>query len=167
LPGVHLELGEAILQSSTDPAARTEAEKEFEAAETDGDAAKAECGLGGIAMSQSDVDGAFTHYQRAYKLNPNEVAAQLGLARVFMTQQKPQEAVKYLLAVIQADPLNSEAHYRLASAYRRLHQDDQAQKEMRLFQEIKKTKNQVKDLYHQMNIEPKPQGNEMPDVDQP
>jgi tetratricopeptide (TPR) repeat protein len=167
LPGVHLELGEAILQSSTDPAARTEAEKEFEAAETDGDAAKAECGLGGIAMSQSDVDGAFTHYQRAYKLNPNEVAAQLGLARVFMTQQKPQEAVKYLLAVIQADPLNSEAHYRLASAYRRLHQDDQAQKEMRLFQEIKKTKDQVKDLYHQMNIEPKPQGNEMPDVDQP
>jgi tetratricopeptide (TPR) repeat protein len=167
LPGVHFELGEAILQSSSDPAARVEAEKEFEAAEAmDDDAAKAECGLGGIALSQSDLDRAFTHYQRAYKLNPNEIEAQLGLARLLMMQQKPQEAVTYLLAVIQADPLNSEAHYRLASAYRRLQMDDQAQKEMHLFQEIKKTKDQVKELYHQMNIEPKVQGDEMPDIDQ-
>jgi len=164
--GVHFELGEAILQSSPDPANQAEAAKEFEAAESmDGDAAKAECGLGGIALSQSDLDRAFAHYQRAYKLNPNEVEAQLGLARVLMMQQKPQEAINYLLAVIQADPLNNEAHYRLASAYRRLQRDDQAQKEMHLFEEIKKTKDQVRDLYHQMNIERKP-GDEMPDIDQ-
>ena len=167
LPGVHFELGEAILQSSSDPAARVEAEKEFEAAEAmDDDAAKAECGLATIALSQSDLDHAFTHYQRAYKLNPNEIEAQLGLARLLMMQQKPQEAVAYLRAAIQADPLNSEAHYRLASAYRRLQMDDRAQKEMHLFQEIKKTKDQVKELYHQMNIEPKVQGDEMPDIDQ-
>jgi tetratricopeptide (TPR) repeat protein len=167
LPGVHFELGEAILQSSTDPAARVEAEKEFEAAEAMGDdTAKAECGLGGIALSQSDLDRAFTHYQQAYKLNPNEVEAQLGLAKVLMMQQKTQDAVNYLLAVIQADPLNGEAHYRLASAYRRLHLDDQAQKEMHLFQEIKKTKDQVKELYRQMNIQPTVQGDEMTDSDQ-
>src|SRR5271170_83855 len=167
LPGVHFELGEAILQSSPNSSAtQAEAEKEFEAAEAiDGDAAKAECGLGGIALSQSDLDRAFAHYQRAYKLNPNEVEAQLGLARVLMMQQKPQEAVNYLRAAIEADPLNSEAHYRLASAYRRLQLDDQAQKEMHLFQEIKKTKDQVKELYHQMNIQPKPQGDEMSDSD--
>jgi tetratricopeptide (TPR) repeat protein len=168
LPGVHFELGEAILQSSpNDPATQVEAEKEFEAAEAiDGDAAKAECGLGGIALSQSDLDRAFTHYQRAYKLNPNEIEAQLGLARLLMMQQKPQEAVNYLRAAIQSDPLNSEAHYRLASAYRRLHLDDQAQKEMHLFQEIKSTKDQVKELYKQMNIRPKAQGDEIPDTDQ-
>jgi tetratricopeptide (TPR) repeat protein len=167
LPGVHFELGEAILQSSpNDPATQAEAEKEFSAAEAiDGDAAKAECGLGGIALSQSDLDRAFTHYQRAYKLNPNEVEAQLGLARLLMIQQKPQEAVGYLRAAIQSDPLNSEAHYRLASAYRRLHLEDQAQKEMLLFQEIKKTKDQVKELYHQMNIRPKAQVDEIPDTD--
>jgi tetratricopeptide (TPR) repeat protein len=167
LPGVHFELGEAILQSSSDPSAQAEAEKEFEAAEAiDGDAAKAECGLGGIAMSQSDLDGALIHYQRAYKLSPNEVAAQLGLARLLMMQQKPQEAINYLRSAIQADPLNSEAHYRLASVYKLLHMDDQAQKEMHLFQEIKKTKDQVKVLYHQMNIQPKMQGDGMPDTDQ-
>jgi len=168
LPGVHFELGEAVLQSApNDPATQAEAEKEFEAAEAiDGDAAKAECGLGGIALSQSDLDRAFTHYERAYKLNPNEIEAQLGLARLLMTQQKPQGAVNYLRAAIQSDPLNSEAHYRLASAYRRLHLDDQAQKEMHLFQEIKATKDHVKELYKQMNIRPKAQGDEIPDTDQ-
>jgi len=167
LPGIRFELGEAVLQSAHDPATQAEAEKDFETAdEIDGDAAKAECGLGGIALSQSDVDHAFIHYQRAYKLNPNEVEAQLGLARLLMMQQKPQEAINYLRAAIQSDPLNSEAHYRLASAYRRLQMEEQAQKEMQLFQEIKKTKDQVKELYHQMNIQPKAQGNEMPDGDQ-
>jgi tetratricopeptide (TPR) repeat protein len=168
LPGVHFELGEAILQSSPhDPATQAEAEKDFEDAEAiDGDAAKAECGLGAIALSQSDLDQAFTHYQRADKLNPNEVEAQLGLARLLMMQQKPQEAINYLLAAIQVDPLNSEAHYRLASAYKRLQMDDRAQKEMHLFQEIKKTKDQVKELYKQMNIQPKMQGDEMPDSKQ-
>jgi hypothetical protein len=44
--------------------------------------------------------------------------------------------------------------------------DDQAQKEMHLFQEIKKTKDQVKDLYRQMNIKPKVQDDELPGSDQ-
>lgn len=168
LPGVHFELGEAILQSAPHEArTQAEAEKEFEAAEAiDGDAAKAECGLGAIAASLSDMDRAFAHYQRAYKLDPSEVEAQLGLARLLMMQQKPQEAIKYLQDAIRIDPLNSEAHYRLASGYRRLQMDDRAQKEMHLFQEIKKTKDQVKDLYHQMNIKPKVQDDEMRDVDQ-
>ncbi len=168
VPGVRFELGEAILQSSPhDPATQAEAEKDFEAAEAnDGDDAKAECGLGGIALSQSDLDHASTHYQRAYKLNPNEIEAQLGLARLLMMRQRPQEAITYLRAAIQTDPLNSEAHYRLASAYKRLQKDDQAQKEMHLFQEIKKTKDQVQELYHEMNIQPKAQGDETPDSDQ-
>jgi tetratricopeptide (TPR) repeat protein len=165
LPGVRFELGEAVLQSSPhDPAKQAEAEQAFQAAEAiDGDAAKAECGLGGIALSQSDLDRAFTHYQRAYKLNPNEVEAQLGLARLLMMQQKPEQAINYLRAAIQADPLNSEAHYRLASAYGRLRMDDEAQKEMHLFQEIKKTKDQVKVLYQQMNIQPKSEGDDLPE----
>jgi tetratricopeptide (TPR) repeat protein len=165
VPGVHLELGEAILQSSPhDPANQVEATKDFEAAEIEGDAAKAECGLAGIAVSQSDLDQAWIHYQRAYKLNPSEVEAQLGLARILMMQQKPQEAINYLRAAIQSDPLNSEAHYRLASAYRLLQMDDQAEKEFHLFKEIKQTKDKVEGLYHQMNIRPKAQGDEMQDI---
>jgi tetratricopeptide (TPR) repeat protein len=168
LAGVRFELGEAILQSSpTDPATQAAAQKEFEAGiAIDGDTAQIESALGGIAWSQSDMDRALSHYQRAYKLNPNEVDAQLGLARLLMQQQKPQEAIRYLNAAIQSDPLNSEAHYRLALAYRHLQMQDRAHQEMHLFQEITKTKDQVKALYHQMNVQPKSHGEEMPDQDQ-
>ena len=165
VPGVRLELGEAILQLSPhDPATQAEAAKDFEAAEKEGDAAKAECALGGIALSQSDLDQALIHYQRAHKLNPDQAEAQLGLARLLMMQQKPQEAINYLQAAIKADPLNGEAHYRLATAYRLVQMNDQAEKEFRLFQEIKQTKDKVEELYHQMNIQRKAQADEMPDI---
>jgi tetratricopeptide (TPR) repeat protein len=162
LPGVYFELGEAILESSpSDAGTQAEAQKEFEAAvAVDGDTAKTECEFGRIASAQSQPEQAFVHYQRAYQLNPNEVQAQMGLAKLLMMQEKPQEAIKYLRMAVQSDPLNGEAHYRLALACRDLNLADEAEKEMHLFQEIKKTKDQVKELYHQMNRQPKPEANE-------
>jgi tetratricopeptide (TPR) repeat protein len=156
LPGVHFELGEAILQSSpVDVGTQAEAQKEFEASiGVDGDTAKTECEFGGMALSQSHLDQAFEHYQRAYQLNPNEVQAQLGLAKLLMMQEKPQEAIKYLRMAVQSDPLNGTAHYQLGTAYRRLQMMDKADKELLLFQEIKKTKDQVEVLYRQMNKKP-------------
>ncbi len=80
----------------------------------------------------------------------------MGLGRVLMAQGKPQEAIKYLRMAVPTDPLNGEAHSRLGTAYRTLQMTDEAQKELKLFDEIKKTKDQVKQLYRQMNREPKP-----------
>jgi tetratricopeptide (TPR) repeat protein len=162
LPGVHFELGEAILESSpSDAGTQAEAQKELEAAvAVDGDTAKTECEFGRIASAQSKPDQALAHYQRAYQLSPNEVQAQMGLAKLLMTQEKPQEAIKYLRMAVQSDPLNGEAHYRLALACRDLNLTDEAEKEMHLFQEIKKTKDQVKELYHQMNRQPKAEANQ-------
>jgi predicted Zn-dependent protease len=84
-------------------------------------------------------------------MNPHEVDADVGLARTLMSSDKPREAIKYLRMAIESDPLNSEAHYRLASAYRSLQMTDEASKEIRLFQEIKQTKAQIRELYQQMN----------------
>jgi tetratricopeptide (TPR) repeat protein len=164
LPGVHFELAEAILQSApTDAATQAEAQKELELAlMVDGDTAKTECELGSIALSQSQTDQAFAHYQRAYQLNPNELQAQLGLAKLLMMQEKPQEAIKYLRMAVQSDPLNGTAHYRLGSAYRRLEMTDMARKEMQLSQEIKKAKDQVEELYRQMNRQQKRETDEGP-----
>jgi Tfp pilus assembly protein PilF len=169
LPDVHFELGEAILQSAPgDAAAQAEAQKEFEAAVSgEGDSARTECAFGSIAMSQSQTDQAFAHYQRAYKMNPNEVQAQMGLAKLYMMQEKPQDAVKYLRAAVQSDPLNGSAHYQLAQAYRRLQMTDMARKEMQLFQDIKKTKDQVEALYHQMNLQPKPEADDSSGSEKP
>lgn len=157
LPGVHFELAEAILQSApTDAATQAEAQKELElAVAVDGDTSNTECEFGNIALSQSQTDRAFGHYQRAYQLNPNEVQAQLGLAKLLMLQQKPQEAIKYLRMAVNADPLNGTAHYRLGTAYRHLQMMEMARKEMQLSQEIKKAKDQVEELYRQMNRQQK------------
>jgi tetratricopeptide (TPR) repeat protein len=166
LPGVHFELGEAILQSAPgDAATQAEAQKEFEVSVTlEGDSAKTECQLGSIALSQSQMDQAFAHYQRAYQINSNEVQAQMGLAKVLMVQEKPQEAIQYLRMAVQSDPLNGAAHYQLGIAYRRLQMQDMARKELQLSQEIKKTKDQVEELYRQMNR--KSQADDVPQPDQ-
>jgi tetratricopeptide (TPR) repeat protein len=153
LPGVRYELAQAILESAkSDSAAQAEAERELETAITmEGDSASLQCELGGIAMLRSEWEKALTHYTRAFSMDPSSTQAQLGLGRLLMTMEKPQEAKKYLEMAVKSDPLNGAAHYRLASAYKRLQMLDDAQKEMRLFQEIKETKDQVRKLYRQMN----------------
>ena len=164
LPGLRYELSEAILESSpSNPDSQGAAEKELEDAVTnEGDSAGIECELGRIAHLRSDATQAYLHYSKAYSLNPGEGAAQMGLARLLMEKEKPQQALPYLRAAIAADPLNGEAHYRLGTAYRMLQMPDEAQREMKLFQEIKNTKDQVRVLYRQMNRAPKPEEDEEP-----
>jgi len=163
---VHYELGEAILElGHGDAAAQAEAQRELETAmAVEGDTAKTECELAHIALLQSAPDRALAHYQRAYQLNPNEVQAQMGLASLAM-QENPQEAIKYLRMAVQSDPLNGSAHYQLARAYQQAGMTEQAQKELQLFQEIKKTKDQVEALYYEMNRRPKPDTFDIPDKD--
>ncbi len=158
LPGMHFELGEALLESApSDASAQGDAEKEFEVAvKMDGDSARIECQYGAIALYRSDVDQALDHYKKAYALNPSDPDAQLGLGKVLMMKDNSEEAAKYLRMAAQSDPLNTEAHYRLALACKKLGLASEAEKEMRLFDEIKKTKDQVKNLYREMNKPTKP-----------
>jgi predicted Zn-dependent protease len=164
LRGVRYELSEAILESAPSNAeSQNAAESELQdAIANEGDSAGIECELGRIARMRSKPDQAYLHYSKANQLDPGEVEAQMGLARVLMETEKPQEALPYLRAAIAADPLNGEAHYRLATAYRKLQMPDEAQKEIKLFQEIKKTKDQVRALYRQMNRPQKPEEEESP-----
>jgi tetratricopeptide (TPR) repeat protein len=153
IPGVHFELAQAILESApSDPGVQAEAEKELAAAAAmDGNSAKVQCVLGNIALLKSNLDQAHEDYADAFRRDPGNAEAQLGLGRVLMTMERPQEARKYLEMAVQADPLNAAAHYRLSQVYKRLLMTSKAQKEMNLFQEIKKTKEQVTQLYRQMN----------------
>ena len=161
LPGVRYELAEAILESSrSDAAAQAEAEKELGAViATEGDSARVQCELAKIAVLRSDLEGAHGHYDRAFKLNPQDAEAQLVLGRILMPE-KPQEARKYLEMAVQSDPLNGEARYRLAQVYQRLQMPEESQKQMHLFQEIKKAKDQVRLLYRQMKKQPKTEDDE-------
>jgi tetratricopeptide (TPR) repeat protein len=167
--GVRYELAEAIMAAApSDPAAQGEAQKELETAiRTEGDGANVEAELGEIAVTQSDTQGAYAHYQRAFALNPGSAAAQLGLGHVLMLLGKPEEALKYLRMAVETDPLNSEAHYRLGTVYKKLNMADQAAREMKLFEEIKQTKDQVRAIYRQMNKHPQGKEDQIPDTDRP
>ena len=165
LPGLHYELGEAILESSpAAPETQAEAKKEFQAdVDLEGDSAKVQCELGYIAFLQSDMEGAHTHYAQALSLDPQNARAQLGLGKLLLLEGKPEDAKKYLEMAVHADPLDGPAHFQLAEAYRRLEMMDKARKETELFQEIKRAKDRVEELYRQMHRPMKPQAGEVPD----
>jgi tetratricopeptide (TPR) repeat protein len=167
LPGVHYELAEAILELAPgDAQSEAAAEQELEtAAKLDGDSARTECEFGKIALWRSDLDGAYAHYSRAFALNPGDAEAQIGLGRVLATMGKPQEAAKYLRMAIQSDPLNDEAHFRLASVCKSLQLKDESEKELRLFREIKDAKERLSGLYWQMNKKPPEQKDQIPDAE--
>jgi predicted Zn-dependent protease len=109
------------------------------------------------------MDQAYARYKRAFALNPKDVDAQMGMGKLLALMGKPEEAVKYLRMAVQSDPLNSEAHYRLAVNCRRLGLAEEGEKEMKLFQDIKQVKDHVRTLYRQMNKTPKEQEDQIPD----
>lgn len=170
LQGVRYELAEAVLQTvKGDPAVEADVEKELGTViATEGDSAKVQSVLAQIAFDRSDLDQARAHYSRALALDPKYTTAQIGLARVLMTAGDLQQAREHLEIAVHSDPLNSGAHYQLAQACRRLQMTDEAKKEFQLYQEIKKTRSQVEELYRQMNrpMKAEPQ-NEATDQDAP
>ena len=156
LPGVHFELGEAMLNSNaSDPATQSDAITQFQQAiRLEGDTAELEGELGHIAQLRGDTQTAFARYTRAVTLNENSASAQLGLGSILMDMKKPAEAARHLQLAVRLDPLNSDAHYRLALAERDLDETTDAAKEMKLFQDIRKREDTVKQIYNEMNRRP-------------
>ncbi len=167
LPGLHYELAQAILEAApADAKAQSDAETELKAAVTlDGDSARTECMFARIALLRQDNGEAYARYKQAFALNPGDAEAQFGMGRMAATMEKPQEAAKYLRMAIQSDPLNENAHYRLASVCRKLQLTEEAEKETKLFREIKDAKDRLESLYRQMHKKPPGQGSQIPDSD--
>lgn len=153
LPGMHFELAEALMEGSPDDAsAQQEALRELQSAiQVDGDSAGVECELGRISLLQFHTDEALAHYRRAYQMDPQDSVAQLGLAGVAQKQGNLQEAARYLRMAVQSDPLNADAHYQLCQVDKRLNLDADAQKELKLFLDIRASRDKVRQLYLQMN----------------
>jgi len=156
LPGLHYELAEAIFAAApTDPQAQADATKELETdIKLEGASARTECIFGRIAVQRQDLNAAYAHYTRAFALNPASAEAQFGLGRALAEMDKPQEAAKYLRMAIQSDPLNDNAHFRLAGVCRKLGLNEEAEKETRLFKEIRDAKDRLEALYRQMHKTP-------------
>jgi tetratricopeptide (TPR) repeat protein len=158
LPGMHFELAETLMEGTPNDAdAQAEAAKELESAiHIDGDSARVECELGRIALLQDRTDQALVHYKKAYAIDPREPLAQMGLAGIAEKQDDHEEAARYLRMAVQSDPLNAEAHYQLCQVDKKLNLNDDAQKELKLFLDIRASRDKVKQLYREMNPQTAP-----------
>ncbi|MBO0910503.1 MAG: tetratricopeptide repeat protein [Acidobacteria bacterium] len=153
LPGVHYELAEAILESGGSNARPSAKQEIDQARKIEGDSAKLECLLGGMALDEGDLAQADDHYAKALKLNPSDPEAQLGRGRALIMMDKPEEAKHYLEQAVESDPLNLTAHYRLLSADKRLGLDQEAREQARLTEEIRRAKLNVQHIYQEMHKE--------------
>ena len=93
--------------------------------------------LGYIYTHQAKFDKALTTFKRTLELKPDfaEVYEWLGL--IALMQHKPQEAVKHYKIAIRKKPYIQSAYYNLAKAYRLLGDMESAEKQLKLFQQMK------------------------------
>lgn len=153
LPGVHFELGEAILQNSLSASAVGEAEEQFRMAlaENPGNA-NAEYGLAKISAERRDWKGAIAHYSRALQLRPDYANAHLGLGAALQEAGEPDEARQHLLTASRLDPLNPRVHYRLSVLYRSMGREADADRELSQFNKLKEDRDRVRQVYQQMHL---------------
>jgi Flp pilus assembly protein TadD len=152
LPGVHFELAEALMQAApanADSQARALSQL-HDAIQTDGDSANVECELGRIALLQSQTTQALDHYHRALQMDPDNAEAQLGLAKILEREGHDQQAAVYLRKAVDSDPFNATARYQLSQVDKKLHLRAEAQKQLKLFLDIRSAKDKVKQLYREM-----------------
>ena len=137
IPGAYYRLGRALLLSAPDNAdARDEALKEFQIAITaDPRNAGAEYEIGEIYRRRGDSEQAAGHFLRAVEIDPSFEQAQIAVARVLISLQKPADAVPHLVGAIKANPNNEVSHFFLAKAYKSVGDNVRSNRESALYHE--------------------------------
>ena len=122
--GIHYRIGRTLLAQSHQTGAQTntdDARKEFEQElQLDPRNGNAAYEIGEMYRRAGDYDQAQKLFQRALELYPDFEEAQLGLAAVFMAQQKPEQAEQHLKAAIALNKNDEVSWYRLAEVERSL-----------------------------------------------
>jgi len=154
LPGVHLELAE-LLDTSADEAVKREAEKEFRAALLENPQnEKAILGLAEIVGRRGDIRQAYDDYAKAVALEPSDADAKLGLAKALTDMNQADKALPLLEDAVKLEPTNATAHYRLGTLYRKMGRADDAKRELELYQKFKETKEKLRELYKELQVQP-------------
>lgn len=83
--------------------------------------------LAGVAKAQAgDFGGARRQFEAAVAIDPNQVAAQLGLARLDIATNAFESASRRLKAILKSDERNTEATYDMAALLQRMGKIDDA-----------------------------------------
>jgi tetratricopeptide (TPR) repeat protein len=153
LPGIHFELAEA-LNGSDSQTDRAEAEREYVIALVKNPhEVQAAVRLGDIYADRNDLDKAANSYQRALTQQPNDADASLGLARIYSERNENDKALPLLVSVVQVDPTNMLAHFRLSALYRKLHRPEDAKHELAEYQRYKAIKEKLREVYSAMRLQ--------------
>ena len=139
LRGVHFALGELYLGSGDYLGAERELREEVRLAPG---SAAATARLGAVLLNLGRITEALAELKRANALEPDVPETLLELAKASNAAGDPAGAEKLLLRVIEQEPASSlaeSAHYQLAQVYRTLGRAAEAAREMKLFQQMRKT----------------------------
>jgi tetratricopeptide (TPR) repeat protein len=143
-PGIHYRLGRTLLtrsRQSNAPDGVAAAVKEFEQElELDPGNANAAYELGEIHRNAGKFDEAQRFFQVAVQYHPDFEEAQLGLAAVLMSLQKPDVALLHLQKAITLNAGNEVSWYRLSQVQGMLGHADEQKKTFAEFQRLRSQK---------------------------
>lgn len=160
LPGAHYELAE-LLRLSTLPADKAEATEQYKLAiQYQPNDAASLTRLGEIAGEAEDHTTAISRYKQALAAQPQYADALIGLAYELSETGHPDQAVPLLKQAISNDPLSMLAHFRLSAVYRRLHQPEDAKRELAEYEKLKTMKDNLRNIYDTMRLD-SPQGKDV------
>jgi len=140
-PGFHFLYGRLLL-SRPDPEGKfaPQAKEQFQKeVEIDPNNAPAHYILGELAGRASDWNDAITQFTAATKLDPNFAEAYTGLGLALISVKRYEEAIPALRRAEALTPGNPSIHYGLATAYSRLGQKGEADKEFAIHKKLTET----------------------------
>lgn len=137
LRGVHYALGELYLESGDYEKAETEFRTEAKLAP--GSAATA-YKLGSVMLNRGQVSEALAELKRADQLQPRMPETLLELGKAMNASGDAKAAARYFEQLLETEDgtkLAEAAHFQLAQIYRKLGRTAEAEREMKLFQELR------------------------------
>lgn len=136
-PGVHYEIGNAILGGAQNAEARARARVEFEKElEADRAHGPSYCRLADIAYADGEPQRALELYRQAAAMDAKLASAPIGMCKVVMQQERYTEALPWCEKGSALAPENRDAHYRLARIYQKLGRQAEAERSMATFRRL-------------------------------
>ena len=153
LPGADYELAN-LLRNANDVKQQAEAASIFQAAlKANPDDEPSLVALGDMALKQGNFKESKSYFDRALKINPNDSEANFGLAKTLIGMNQPKQALPILEKTVQLDPTNASAHFRLATLYRQQGRQQDARKQLEIFQRLHQLKDKLSAIYKKMHQE--------------
>jgi tetratricopeptide (TPR) repeat protein len=151
LPGADFELAN-LLRNANDVKQQAEAASIYQAAlKANPYDEPSLVALGDMALQKGSFQQSKNYFDRALKIDPSDAEANFGLAKTLIAMNQSKAALPILEKAVQLDPTNASAHFRLATLYRQQGRQQDAHKQLQIFQRLKQLKDKLSSIYKKMH----------------